>query len=43
MAQIVIPTAALVNVRVTSNISNFTAEKRFDKGLTIEDFKVSNF
>ncbi|KAG0712435.1 Tubulin-folding cofactor B [Chionoecetes opilio] len=34
-----IVTAPLVNVRVTSNVNNFTAEKRFDRGLTIADLK----
>ncbi|KAK4315812.1 hypothetical protein Pmani_012969 [Petrolisthes manimaculis] len=32
-------TAPLVNVRVTSNLNNFTAEKRFDRSLTISDLK----
>ncbi|XP_042242727.1 tubulin-folding cofactor B-like [Homarus americanus] len=32
-------TAPLVNVRITSSLNSFMAEKRFDRGLTIGDFK----
>lgn len=38
---ITISSAPVVNVRVTSNINSFAAEKRFDKSLTIGDLKVS--
>ncbi|XP_076037687.1 tubulin-folding cofactor B-like isoform X2 [Oratosquilla oratoria] len=31
--------APMVNVRVTSSLTNFTSERRFDKSLTIGDFK----
>jgi len=39
MSQYEIHTAPLVNVRITSNLSNFAAEKRYDRGLTIGDLK----
>ncbi|XP_050702958.1 tubulin-folding cofactor B-like [Eriocheir sinensis] len=37
--EVTVKTAPLVNVRVTSNVNNFTAEKRFDRALTIGDLK----
>ncbi|KAK7073516.1 hypothetical protein SK128_016790 [Halocaridina rubra] len=37
--QIEIITAPLVNVRVTSSLNSFMAEKRFDRGLTVGDLK----
>ncbi|XP_068212336.1 tubulin-folding cofactor B-like [Palaemon carinicauda] len=37
--RIEIITAPLVNVRVTSNLNSFMAEKRFDRGLNIADLK----
>ncbi|KAF2356417.1 CAP Gly-rich domain [Trinorchestia longiramus] len=37
---VTIESAALVNVRVTSTLSDFMAEKRFDRGLTIADLKA---
>ncbi|XP_045109730.1 tubulin-folding cofactor B-like [Portunus trituberculatus] len=37
--EVQVNTAPLVNVRVTSNVNNFTAEKRFDRALTIGDLK----
>lgn len=39
MSRIEIHTAPLVNVRITSNLSQFQAEKRYDRGLTIGDLK----
>lgn len=36
---ITIESAALINVRVTSTLNDFMAEKRFDRGLTIADLK----
>lgn len=41
MAQnITIESAALINVRVTSSLNDFMAEKRFDRGLTVAALKV---
>lgn len=37
--QIQIITAPLVNVRITSSLNSFMAEKRFDRGLTVADLK----
>ncbi|XP_027223599.1 tubulin-folding cofactor B isoform X1 [Penaeus vannamei] len=37
--EIQIITAPLVSVRVTSNVNSFTAEKRYDRSLTIGDLK----
>ncbi|KAB7504958.1 Tubulin-folding cofactor B, partial [Armadillidium nasatum] len=37
---ITISSAPIVNVKVTSNINSFAAEKRFDKSLTIGDLKA---
>uniref|UniRef100_A0A0P4W9W7 CAP-Gly domain-containing protein n=1 Tax=Scylla olivacea TaxID=85551 RepID=A0A0P4W9W7_SCYOL len=37
--EVQVNTAPLVNVRVTSNVNSFTAEKRFDRSLTIGDLK----
>ncbi|CAL4154277.1 unnamed protein product, partial [Meganyctiphanes norvegica] len=39
MSHYEVHTAPLVNVRITSNLSNFAAEKRYDRGLTIGDLK----
>ena len=37
---ITIASAALINVRVTSSLNDFMAEKRFDRGLTVAELKV---
>lgn len=37
--EVTVSSAPLVNVRVTSNVNSFTAEKRFDRALTIGDLK----
>merc|ERR1711936_1272250 len=39
MAEYKVLTADLVNVFITSNITSFTSEKRFDKSLTVSDLK----
>lgn len=39
MSQYQVITAPLVNVRVTSSLNSFMAEKRFDRGLTVGDLK----
>jgi len=39
MAEYQVITADLVNVFITSNITSFTSEKRFDKSLTVSDLK----
>jgi len=39
MTEYKVVTADLVNVFITSNITSFTSEKRFDKSLTVSDLK----